>query len=298
MQSLARELFGFQEKETTGEKILFRFLELFVVFFTIKFCWDWGLYIQRIDTVVLPLGLANYLDISFMFDHGVSLINAALVTLFCALGLLRIWKPAYLIVLLLFHLQYVARYCLGEISHGSNFIGMSVMGLALAMLFFEEGKRRHRFTFGFLYFTIGIAYTSAAFCKLIGTGITWPDGRHLWMWMAERQVDVLSMSGTFEPNILQQLILSDYRFGTLVLGFGLIAELCAFLMWWRRFRYIVIPALICVHFGIALSMNIFFGAYTYQLIILGFPWPVLIDRLLASYRPLQAQLRGWQFLSA
>ena len=299
MRSLTRELFAFDDgPATAGETLYFRLLELFTVGFALKFCWTWAAYTQQIEAVLLPLGLANYIDVSFMFDHGLSLVNAGLVTFFCALGFARLWRPAYLAAFLLFHLQYVARYCLGEISHGSNLIGMGVLGLALAALVFGDPTLRRRFTMGFLYFFIGLGYTSAAICKLVGTGLFWPDGRHLWMWIAERQVDTISKLGAFSPNVVQQLVLWDYHVGTVVLTFGLLAELFGVLMWWRRFRYPVVLTIVGMHIGIAISMNIFFDASTYFLILLGLPWPVLIDCVLRQHEQIAARLAHWRFLSA
>lgn len=201
--TLRRELFSDFASDTTGTHLYFRGVELFLVGYAFYYCWDWGIYIQQnISSVLLPLGLANYIDVSFMFDHNVALINAALVGVLGLVGFFRLWPPAYLLALFAFHLQYVARYSLGEISHGSNLVGMGVLGLGLALLFFRDEEHRRRFTFGFLYFFIGLGYTSAAVCKLIGTGITWPDGRHLLMWIAERKVDTLSKFGSFEPSFL------------------------------------------------------------------------------------------------
>ncbi len=281
--SLAPELFGDDAPETRGDRVYFRLLELFILVYAAWFCWDWGFYIQQnISSVLLPLGLANYVDVSLFFDHQVALINAGLVTLLGALGFFRLWRPAYLLALISFHFQYVARYSLGEISHGSNLIGMGVLGLGIALLAFRSESMRRRFTFGFLYFFIGLGYTSAAVSKLIGTGLYWPDGRHLLMWIGERKVDTLSKFGAFDPNVLQDLVLTDYRFGTAILLFGLFAEAVSFLMWWKSYRYPIVLLVVGMHIGIYFSMNIFFAASTYLLILLGLPWNRVIDALLSS----------------
>ena len=283
LRSLGTELFGDDGPETRGDRVYFRLVELFILAYAVWFCWDWGLYIQQnITSVLLPLGLANYVDVSFLFDHNVALVNAGLVALLGAAGFFRLWRPAYLLALLGFHFQYVARYSLGEISHGSNLIGMGVLGLGIALVAFRSASMRRRFTFGYLYFFIGLGYTSAAFCKLIGTGITWPDGHHLLMWITERKIDTLSRFGAFEPNVLQDLVLADYRFGTLILLFGFFAELVAVLMWWRKWRYPVVLLLVSMHLGIYVSMNIFFAASTYFLILLGLPWNRVFDRFLTT----------------
>lgn len=283
LRSLATQLFSDDAPETRGDRVYFRLVELFILAYAVWFCWKWGVYIQQnVSSVLLPLGLANYVDVSFLFDHNVALLNAGLVALLGVAGFFRLWRPAYLLALLAFHLQYTARFSLGEISHGSNLIGMGVLGLGIALVAFRSESMRRRFAFGYLYFFIGLGYTSAGICKLIGTGITWPDGRHLLMWIAERNVDVLSTFGAFEPNVLQELVLTDYRFGTAILLFGLFAELASVLMWWRRWRYPVVLLLVTMHIGIYVAMNIFFAASTYFLILLGLPWNRVFDRLLAT----------------
>lgn len=278
IDTLSRELFAFDRPETRGHRWHVHVVELFLVVFAAWFCWDWGFYIQRnITEVLLPLGIAQYIDVSFLFDHSLAVVNAALVTVFGALGFFRVWRPAYAVVFALFHLQYTARYSLGEISHGSNLVGMGILGLALTVLFFSKESNRRRFTMGFLYFFVGLGYTSAAVCKLVATGITWPHGHHMLLWIAERKVDVLSKFGAFDPNLLQEMILANYHWGTVVLAFGLVAEGLSVLMWWRRFRYYIVMMVVSMHFGILITMNIFFGASTYLLILLGLPWPAIIN---------------------
>ena len=91
------------------------------------------------------------------------------------------------------------------------------------------------------------------------------------LWIGERQVDVLSRAGVFEPNVLQDLILNNAAWGTLVLTFGLITEALGWLLWFRKTRYFVLWAIVGLHIGIAISMNIFFETYTYQLALLSLP---------------------------
>lgn len=286
LDTLGRHLFGADGPETRGDRLYFRIVEFFILGYAVWFCWDWGLYIQQnISSVLLPLGFANYVDVSFLFGHNVALLNTGLVALLGGLGFFRLWRPAYLLALVAFHFQYVARYSLGEISHGSNLIGMGVLGLGVALVAFRSESVRRRFTFGFLYFFIGLGYTSAAVCKLIGTGIMWPDGRHLLMWIAERRVDTLSKFGAFEPNVLQEWVLTDYRVGTAILLFGLFTEAVSFLMWWRPYRYPVVLLVVGMHFGIYATMNIFFAASTYFLILLSLPWNRVFDALLEADAP-------------
>src|SRR5699024_11330105 len=104
----------------------------------------------------------------------------------------------FLLALLAMHLQYIARFSQGEISHGSNFTGTALMTLALAAIFFKNEAKLQKFALGLLIFLIGIGYSSAAFAKLIGTGFTWVDGRHLYLWIGERSNEVLSQNSTFQ----------------------------------------------------------------------------------------------------
>lgn len=281
MTKLIRNLFPFDAPESDGDRLFYRLLELFIVAYTIRFMWEWGAYIPKIEEVVLPLGIAQYIDISFMFEGSRGLWNAAAVTIAALAGYLRIFPgAAYGIALAGFHIQYVARYSLGEISHGSNLIGVSMMALAAGAVFFSDPMHRRRFTLGFMYFFIGLGYTTAAFSKLIGTGIHWPDGRHMWLWIAERWVDVTSMYGSWELNPLQELMVEHVWLGTVVLAFGLVVEFFGFLMWFARTRFYIVPLIIAMHLGVLMTMNIFFEAFTYQLLLLGFAWPVLFDRML------------------
>jgi len=278
-----KNIFKYEKEPSKGELLHFKILELFVIGFVIHFAWDWGFYIQQIGEVVLPLGIAQYIDVSFMFDNGISLINAALMTLFALLGFFRILpRYSYLITFVLFHLHYVSRYSLGEISHGSNFIGMSVLALALGLFFFREAKMYRRFVFGFLFFFIGLGYTSAAISKLVASGILWPSGEHLWLWIAERRVDVLSAGGAFSLNWIQELVVEHKWFATLTLAFGLLSELFGFTLWFDKTRPYIAVALIAMHIGIDLTMNILFDMYIYELLILGFPWGYWLNKYLSA----------------
>ena len=273
-----KNLFKYEKPATQGEILHFRIFELLVIAYVIYFAWDWGFYIQQIGEVVLPLGIAQYIDVSFMFENNISVINALLMTLFSILGFFRILtRYSYFIAFLCFHLHYVSRYSLGEISHGSNFIGMGLLALALGLFFFKEPKINRRFIFGFLFFFFGLGYTSAGVSKLIGTGITWAGGEHLWLWIAERRVDVLSAGGEFSLNWLQEMSLEHRWVASLSLFFGLMAELFGFLLWFKKTRPYISVALIGMHLGVFFTMNIMFDVYIYILLILGFPWGKWID---------------------
>lgn len=281
MNAFFHQLLPLDRSLSRGDRWFFRLFELFVAGGVMYYAWSWAPYIARIQHIVLPLGIAQYVDISFMFDHGLSFINAALMTLGVLLGFARVLPHvAYPVVLGLFHLHYVSRYCLGEISHGSNLVGMAVMALAIGSVAFREEQHRQRFVMGFVFFFTGLGYTLAAFCKLIGTGITWPSGLHLWLWMAESGVDTLAGTGSYAHNWLQTFAASNFFFATFILAFGWVAEFCGVLMWWPRFRPYVALALVAMHFGIAVVMNISFNIYMIELLIIGLPWAMWIDTVL------------------
>lgn len=280
MKWLAENLFDFKSEDTLGQRVVFYTLESFLVLFTIKFCWEWASYVQNVAGIAFPVGLARYVDLSFLLQDGVAYLNAALITGLCLLGFMRKGPDwAYLAALVLAHVQYATRYSFGKIGHGSNLVGMGLLGLALAMVVFQDEQLRRRYAMGFVYFFTGLAYTLAALAKLIGTGPNWPSAKHLLMWMYERQVDVLASVGSFEWNPLQEIILEYLPLGTLLLSFGLLVELCGILVWWRKTRYFVFPLLIGMHVGIALTMNIYFETFLYELVIIGIPWAAGIDRL-------------------
>ena len=54
-----------------------------------------------------------------------------------------------------------------------------IPSVTLCPMGFRSEESRRRFNFGFLCFFVELKYTFGAVFKLIGTGITWPDGRHL-----------------------------------------------------------------------------------------------------------------------
>jgi hypothetical protein len=99
------------------------------------------------------------------------------------------------------------------------------------------------------------------------------------LWIAERQVDTISKFGVGDLNWLQNLIVDNTEIGTVVLTFGLVAELLGFMMWWPRYRPYILLVLIGMHLGVASSMNILFDVFIYQLILLVIPWAALYDGL-------------------
>lgn len=279
---LAHNLFPFDRSLTRGERIFFRIFEVAVLAMSLELAWRYAAYIQRIEAVVLPLGIANYVDVSVFFDHGLSYLLAGLMTLTALLGFLRRSPYAYAVALGLFHLLYASRYSLGEISHEAHFPGMAVMGFAIGTWIFRHDREAlPRFVYGFLFFTYGVGYTSAGVCKLLATGLDWPAGAHLALWMGERSVDVTSTLGYFQPNLLQRWSLQYPVIGTAALTFGLVAELAGVLIWFERTRPYVLTALIVMHLGVEVTLNIFFGQNVYMLAMLAYPWGRALDWLLS-----------------
>lgn len=292
---LAEELFDYGRPETNGEKLFFRLFELFIVGCVIDMMWYWGAYIMRISDLVLPLGMANYLDITVLYGNGLSYVIASVTTVLVLVGYFRLFRYAYLIAFALMHLQYVTRFSLGEIPHSSNVVGMILLGLSLAMILFEDSLFRRRFTLGFTYFYVGLGYALAAVCKLVATGIFWSDGRHLWIWIHEKAVDAFAYTGILAYNPLQEFALASFSFSTAILTFGLLSEFMAWGMWFRRYRMIVILAVIGLHIGIKAAMNIMFWHTFWVLLLLAFPWSTWIDRILdrsPKADALVASLRG------
>ena len=278
-----RGLFDADRAETPGDRLFFRLFELFVALGGTYLACSWGLYILRISDVVLPLGIAQYIDVSFMFEHYLSIVNALLISLLLLVGFLRWWRFAYAAAFTLLHLQFAARYSLGEIPHSPNMLGMTLLGLSLAVVLYRDDDQRRRFTLGFTYFFVGLGYTLAGISKLIGTGITWPDGRHLWLWIYEKSIDKYAKFGTLELNGLQEMALDSHLIATAFLTVALLTELASFLVWWRPFRFPVMFAVLGLHIGIYFVMNLIFSLSLIELALLAFPWPALFNTLSARF---------------
>jgi len=278
MKKLLTNLFDFEREETAGEILAFRLFELGMAYWVLHYAWTWAFYILKIGDVVLPLGIAQHIDISFMFSHHLSLFNAAAITILLGVGFFRLWRFGYVSALLLMHIQYTARFSLGEISHGANIAGMVLLALALGALFFRDSVHAHRFTYGFSYLFLGLGYMSAATCKLVASGPLWVDGHHMWLWIGERTVDTFSLSGQIDYNWLQELTLNHVSIATLILSFGLLTELFAFLMWFKRTRPWIMTLLIGMHIGVLFTMKISFPANVAMLLLLAYPWGSWIDK--------------------
>lgn len=291
-----KQLFQADKPRTTGELWYFKLFELFVGAYVIKYAWDWAAYIPRNSEVVLPLGIANYIDISFMFGNSWPVINAAFITLLCIFAFFRIgFRWQYLLALVLLHFQFAARYSQGEIPHSMNMVGMSLLALALATFLYNKPWKVSRFTFGSVYFFVGLSYFSAAISKLIGTGIFWFDGRHLWLWIAEKGTDILSRTGSFSPNFLQEMALQSLPVASLILLIGWLTEFAGVFVWSNKYRPFAITAIIAMHIGITLTMNIRFDAYVLELLIIGYSWDRIFDKYqsrLPSFNKLGALSRS------
>jgi hypothetical protein len=281
MNKLLHNLFKLDAPDSVGTKLQLRAFELFIVSYTIFYCWEWAYYIQRLSDVILPLGLANYINIEFFFGTNLAFVNAGLITVFTLVPLLtKRLRWSYAPAFILFHLQYVVRFSQGQIPHSSNLVGFGLLGLALGAVFIRDIKQALPFAFGFTLFFTGLAYTSAGISKVVATGITWPDGYHLWLWISEKSVDQLSRTGEVQINGIQQLALSSRFIATLILLSGILTELFAFLLWWKKLRPFIITLLILMTIGIYITMNIFFKAFLIELIIIGYPWNRFVNYML------------------
>ena len=278
--NLTSHLYGFGETDTTGQRVVRKVFELFIVIATCYLAWYWGLYTLRISDVVLPLGIARYIDISFMHGNLLPLWNAGLISALVIFGFMGWGKYSYSAAFGFLLLQYAARFSLGEIPHSANLVGMGLLGYALARVCFDDAREGSRFALGFSYFSIGLSYTFAAWSKLIGTGWNWADGRHLWMWINEKAVDEIARSGFVELNFIQEWALSSIWLATLFLLFGMMTEFFGFLVWFKRFRFPAMMAILMLHIGIWLTMDILFTLSVWELMILGPPWAYLIDRFI------------------
>lgn len=155
---------------------------------------------------------------------------------------------------------------------------MALFSFAMGLAFFENKSERYRFIIGITIFYIGAGYFSASISKLIGTGVTWVDGRHLWLWIAEKGTDILSREGEFQYTFIQTLALNSIPIATMILIVGILTEFFGILFWFNKVRPYIALALIGMHFRVTLSMNIRFDAFMIELFILGFPWPEWYNR--------------------
>jgi hypothetical protein len=276
---ISNNLYGGTEELSKAQNIYFKVFEFFILYNVIYLAWYWGLYTLKITDVVLPLGIATMIDISFMHGNNLPLINAGLITLVMIAAFFRKGPNwLYMFVFILLHIQYVARFSIGEIPHSANLPGMALFSFAVGMIFFKDKVHLYRFIFGFTLFYIGLGYFSASMSKLIGTGPSWIDGRHLWLWIAEKGTDILGREGAFDYNFVQTLALNSIPAATLMLFIGIFTEFIGPLVWFRKTRPYAILALVGMHYGVMLSMNIRFDAFMIELLLVGLPWPEWYER--------------------
>jgi hypothetical protein len=282
--TIVRQIFGFERAETRGDKLHAKLLELFLLLYAVGWAWQWAFFIRRLPAVVVPQGLASYFDLSPLLAGPWALVNAACLTmgaLCVAVGQFRrALLPGFVLLL---HLQYVARHCLGKASHGSQYVGMGVLILAVAAWCMPTAAARRRFELGGSLFCMGVGYSLAALSKLAASGPSWVNGRHLWLWITEKSIDQLANSGHWQQNALQRLCLEHWWLATAILSLGLLTELLGVLLWFPRTRVAITLALIALHLGIFCVLGILFDAFMYQLMVVGLPWSRVFDHVL--HRP-------------
>jgi hypothetical protein len=283
MRSVIESIFGFRHPVSRGEAIGFRLIEMVTSVFTLHYAWKWALYMMRLEDVFLPLGIAHYLDVSVFFQSPWPFVNAALISGLVIAGAFRLYRHGYLGALILLHVQYAARFSQGEIPHSQNATGVLLLALGMGAVFSASPALRQRFSMGIAYLLIGFGYTSAAFCKLVATGWTWPDGRHLWLWTHEKSIDVISATGHFELNLLQEYALDHWWIATAFLTVGLVSEFFAVGMAFRRYRSLIVSVVLGLHAGIYLTMNILFFQTTVLLVLLFvYPFSSRLDDILSA----------------
>ena len=286
MKWLARHLFSIGRPDSLGQAIYFKLIEVYVLYYVITWAWKWGRYMQSIEGVVHPLGIANHIDVTFMYGSNVSLWNAAFLSLMVLLGFFRVApRVTWSLAMLSFHLHYASRYVLGEICHSSNFVGMSVLAFAAAAWVTHDPLMRRRTALGLMYFYLGLAYFLGGMSKLVASGGNWAHGSHLWLWISEKSVDFFSKFGYYEMNWIQELAVNHLVIATLLLAGGLIVELLGVLLWFRVTRPYAALAAIGLHLGIHFAMNILFDMFIYQLLLIGFHWDDLLDRWAKRWSP-------------
>jgi hypothetical protein len=268
----SRHLFQEPNVPERFRRLHLRLFEVVVAGLSVWMAWKWAVYIRGMSQMTSPVGLAAYVDLSGMLGTSIPYALAAAATVLALLGGTRTWRYGYLTMVLLMHVLYVTRFSLGKIQHGTMLLGMMLLGIALAVAWFSSEEERRRFAFGYAYFFGGLSYLLAGICKLIGTGVTWPDGQHLWLWIQEKGIDSLAKFGVVDFNLLQELALADYGVATFMLLGGLLTELAGPALWHRRYRPYFGLAVIGMHVGIFFIMDILFYVNIVVVALVALPW--------------------------
>ncbi len=279
--SLADHLFPLDRPETRGECLHARIVEGFAALSAVVFAFRWAEYLQGVSSLPFPTGVARWLPLDWVLAPGVAFGAVGLLALLVGLGWARVTRWAYPAAIVVLHLMYAARHSLGKTSHGSHLVGLTLLAFAIAVVSFRDESVRRRVGVGMALFFVGLSYLWAAVSKLVASGGMWSDGRHLVLWIAEKQVDLLSRTGADGLNVLQEMVLAAPWVGTVLLTIGVVSEACGPLLWWRQTRVWAALLLIGMHIGILLTMNIFFYTYIVHLAILALPWSSLFDLMLA-----------------
>ena len=276
--------FGFEAAESWGERVAYHVLELYLLQYAVRWAWEWAAVIGTLTRIVEPRGLARDIDLGGLVGGSSALLIAALISacaLAAACGLGRAIASSGLVVLL--HVQYVLRHSLGKVTHGSQFVGVGLVMLAVSALAMPSSQPRRRLALVGTRFFMGAGYLCAGIMKLAATGPAWVDGRHLALWIRETGVDQLSRAGHVELNALQSLCLAHPVLATAMLGLGLCTELSGFLLWFRSTRAGAALALIGLHLGIWATLGIRFDSFIGLLAIIGLPLPWVLDGLRARW---------------
>lgn len=269
--SFLSTVFNFDAEETKLERWFGKAFELFILAVSVRYSWFWALQIQSFQVVVEPVGVGSHVDLSFLLGSPSAFVLAGLVTAVIVLGYTRRWRYGYFAAIILMHILFAARFSQGKIMHSSYLAAMAFLGIALAVSAFDTESVRRRFALGFTFLFCGLGYTFAGICKLVGTGLSWPNGQHLRMWIGEKAVDTYATHGAVDLNVIQNLVLDHYELATAILIVGLFTELVGFLMWRPCFRFPLLVGLLGLHVGIFLTMNIVFAVTTLVLCLLAIP---------------------------
>ncbi|MEM1269187.1 MAG: hypothetical protein AAGI08_03975 [Bacteroidota bacterium] len=235
-----------------------RLLEWTVVAWCAWFAGQWAVQIAPAAVLTEPAGLAQYVDLALFTRGAWPMLWAGVAWAGLALGVFRKGRWSYAVAVVALHVLYVARFSFGKLPHGSNLTATILVGLAVAAVAFREETERRRFVMAYAFVFVGLGYGLAAVSKLVGTGWTWPDGQHLWLWIHEKGIDRLSRDGAWTPSLLQGLVLDSRLAGTLMLSIGWLSEWIAFLLPVRRLRLPILLLLAALHLGVYPILGISF----------------------------------------